>query len=73
VCRFCFTDRLTHITKDVYYSSNDNGDDDDDDDEDDDNNSSENKLQDCQITPNITCGYRLPIHEELMQIREKII
>ena len=71
MCWFCFTARLAHITKDVYYSSNGNGDDDNNDD-DDNNNNSENNLQDCQNTPSITCGYRLAIHEELMQIREKI-
>jgi hypothetical protein len=64
------------MTKNVYYTSNYNGDDDDDDDDDDDNNNNnnnnENKLQDCQSLPNITCGYRLPIYEDLLQIREKI-
>ena len=89
MCWFCFTARLAHITKDVYYSSSGNGDDDNNNDDDDDdndnnnddddddnnnnnNNNSENKFQDCQNTPSITSGYRLAIHEELMQIREKI-
>jgi hypothetical protein len=75
-----------HITKDVYYSNNYNdddedaaaaGDDDDDDDDgDDDNNNNNNhyhnnKLQDYQSPPSITCGYRLHIYQELLQIREK--
>jgi hypothetical protein len=75
VCRFCFTARLTHFTKDVYYSSNYNGDDDDDDDDNNNNNNinNESKLQNCQSPPTITCGYRLPVYEELLQIREKNI
>ena len=42
MCRFCCTVRLTHMTKDAYYSSNYNGDDDDDNDNDNNNNNNNN-------------------------------